>query len=702
MKFGLSSKFKPAGSQPKAIDELTKGIKSGKSDQVLLGVTGSGKTFTIANVIEKIKRPALVIAHNKTLAAQLTQEFREFFPDSAVEYFVSYYDYYQPEAYLPNTDTYIEKEATVNDEIDRLRNAATQAILSREDVIVVASVSCIYGLGSPEFYAANTMSFEKGQEITREDIMRRLISLQYKRSDIELARGTFHPTPKALEIIPADREVIYQVKFEEDSISEIAVLDKTSRSTIENLAPTPENQKFSGSECRHPKDRRSSDGSVNHLDLFPAKHYLVPPEVMGDALKEIEHDLEERLKYFRKSGKVIEAERLSRRTRYDMEMIREVGYCNGIENYSRYFDRRAPGSAPFTLVDYFATAFKNNYLLVIDESHVTVPQIRGMYEGDKSRKDSLIEYGFRLPAARDNRPLKFDEFEKKMPQTIYVSATPADYEKGRSAEAGEGNSGIIEQIVRPTGLVDPETEIRPTENQVENLILEIEKRTAQGERTLVTTLTKKMAEDLTGFLKDRKIQVRYLHSGVETLDRIRTLTDLRKGEFDVLVGVNLLREGLDLPEVSLVAILDADKEGFLRSETSLVQTIGRAARNVNGKVILYADFVTGSMKRALDETSRRRKIQLEYNIKHGITPKTIEKEIKSIVTDEMSLRAKRGNLILDPIEAELSEDDLPTLIKQKEREMKQAAQELRFEEAILIRDQLISLQKAGRFLKKAR
>jgi len=660
--FILKSKFSPAGSQPEAIRQLTDNIKSDTHDQVLLGVTGSGKTFSIANVIAKTQRPTLVIAHNKTLAAQLTQEFRQFFPENAVEYFVSYYDYYQPEAYLPNSDTYIEKEATVNDEIDRLRNAATQAILSRRDVIVVASVSCIYGLGSPEYYKQNVLSLEIGQKISREQIMKSLLSLQYNRTDLELLRGTFRARGGILEIMPADREIIYQVKFDEDKILTILVLDKINRDVQESL-------KF--------------------LEIFPAKHYIIPADIVTDALKEIANDLEERLEQFRKAGKILEAERLSRRTRYDLEMIREVGYCNGIENYSRYFEKRSPGSAPFTLVDYFKSAFGRDFLLVIDESHVTVSQIGAMYEGDKSRKNSLIDFGFRLPSARDNRPLKFMEFEKMMPQTIYTSATPGQYELKKS------RGKIVEQIVRPTGLVDPETVIKPTKNQIDDLIDEIEKRVKAGERTLVTTLTKKMAEDLTEFLQERKISVKYLHSDVETLQRITILKELREGKFDVLVGVNLLREGLDLPEVSLVAILDADKEGFLRSETSLIQTIGRAARNVNGKVILYADLITGSMRRALDETARRRKIQIAYNKKHHITPKTIEKEIKSIVAEIKSVD-------FDAIEEAMSQKDLRALISQKQVEMKQAAEEMRFEEAAIIRDQLISLKKAGKFFRRAR
>jgi len=661
-KFKLKAKFRPSGDQPKAINQLVDGVKSDLKNQVLLGVTGSGKTFTVANVIEKTQKPALVIAHNKTLAAQLTQEFREFFPDAAVEYFVSYYDYYQPEAYLPTTDTYIEKEATINDEIDRLRNSATQAILSRRDVIVVASVSCIYGLGSPEYYGANLFTLDVGQTISRFDILRKLISLRFVREELELKRGSFRLRADNIEIMPSDKEVIYQVKLLDDKVIEINVLHKINRNLIERLS---------------------------HLDIFPVGHYLIPEDIKAQAIKEIKEDLEERLKYFQKAGKILEAERLSRRTNYDLEMIEQVGYCNGIENYSRYFERRAAGSPPYTLLDYFKRSFGQNYLLIIDESHVTIPQIGGMYEGDKSRKDALIEYGFRLPSARDNRPLKFDEFEKRMPQTIFISATPAKYEIQKS------KGRIVEQIVRPTGLVDPEVLVRKTSGQIEDLVSEIRRRVKNKERTLITTLTKKMAEDLTNFLSGQQIKVRYLHSDIETLQRIEILSSLRKGDFDVLVGVNLLREGLDLPEVSLIAILDADKEGFLRSETSLIQTIGRTARNVNGKVILYADSITGSMKRAISETERRRKIQLEYNKKHKISPRTIEKEIKSIT---VGMKVSR----IDPVEQDLSKVNIRSLIKSKEAEMKQAAEDLRFEEAAILRDQIIELKKAAGFFNKVR
>jgi excinuclease ABC subunit B len=661
MDFKIQSKYKPAGDQPKAIESLVSNINSGVKDQVLLGVTGSGKTFTIANLIEKTNKPTLVIAHNKTLAAQLTQEFREFFPENEVEYFVSYYDYYQPEAYLSNTDTYIEKEATVNDEIDRLRNAATQAILTRNDVIVVASVSCIYGLGSPDFYSSITLNLKVGDQTSREELMRKLISLRYAREDIEPKRGTFRARGSLLELIPANKEIIYQIEIS-DKIERIKVIHKINRNELEE---------------------------VDELLIFPFGHYVWPEDLRNKALIQIEQDLESQLKVFRKAGKILEAERLSRRTRYDMEMIKEIGYCNGIENYSRYFDERLPGQPPYTLIDYFEKSYGKDYLMVIDESHVTVPQIGGMYMGDLSRKDSLVDYGFRLPAAKDNRPLKFNEFEAKMPQTIYVSATPSKYELEKSKKT------IVEQIVRPTGLIDPDVEIRKTKGQIDDLLAMIEGRTKAGERTLVTSLTKRMAEDLATYLEERSVKVRYLHSDIDTLERIQILTDLRRGEFDVLIGVNLLREGLDLPEVSLVAILDADKEGFLRSEMSLIQTIGRAARNVNGKVILYADRITGSMKRAIDETTRRRKIQLKYNEENGITPKTIEKEIRSIYENIKTPE-------FDLVEEDLSKVDLKALIKRKETDMKQASAELRFEEAAIIRDQLIELKKAAGFFSKAR
>jgi len=660
--FNLHSKYQPAGSQPQAIDELVNGLSENHKQQVLLGVTGSGKTFSIANVIARLKIPTLVISHNKTLAAQLTQEFRDFFPESAVGYFVSYYDYYQPEAYLPNSDTYIEKEATINEEIDRLRNYATEAILSQEDVIVVSSVSCIYGLGSPEFYQKSKIDVFIGQKKDRLEFMRELVNIQFVRNDAELVKGSFRSRSSALEIVPASEDKIIKIVFSNDEINDIQIVDKLNRSIIE---------------------KRQS------FIIFPAKHYLIPENLMSKALLQIELDLEKRLSEFRAQGKIIEAERLSRKTRYDLEMIRSVGYCNGIENYSRYFYDLPEGNPPFTLIDYFRERWGDDFLVVIDESHVTVPQIGGMYAGDRSRKNNLIDYGFRLPSALDNRPLKFDEFENSIKNVIYVSATPAQYELQKS------NGRVVEQIVRPTGLIDPKVEIRPTQGQVKDLISEAAKTVSAGERILVTTLTKKMAEDLTGYLKEKNIKVKYLHSDIETIERIRLISALRSGEFDVLIGVNLLREGLDMPEVSLVVILDADKEGFLRSETSLVQTIGRAARNVNGRVILYADRETRSMSRALEETKRRREIQLKYNKDHNITPKTIEKKISSIASD-------LDVVALDNVEQELSEKDIRSFISDKEEEMKQAAKELRFEEATIIRDQLSALKKAGKFFKKTR
>ncbi len=660
--FKVVSKYKPSGSQPEAIKQLVDGVKNEKNQQVLLGVTGSGKTFTVANVVEKLQLPTLVIAHNKTLAAQLTQEFREYFPHSAVGYFVSYYDYYQPEAYLPNTDTYIEKEATINEEIERLRNAATEAILNRNDVIIVSSVSCIYGLGSPEYYKNAIREFTVGQKISRMEVMQNLVDLLFSRNDIELAKGTFRSVGMGIEIVPASEQKIIKLNFKDEAIVEIVILDSVNRDVIDRY---------------------------DRIQIFPAKHYLAPENIVKKALSEIERDLEKRLAEFRKEGKILEAERLSRKTRYDLEMIQSVGYCNGIENYSRYFDGRAPNEPPYTLIDYFKMKYGDDFLLVIDESHVTVPQLNGMYAGDKSRKDMLINYGFRLPSARDNRPLKFVEFEKMVKKAIYVSATPAKYE----IEKSKGQ--IVEQVVRPTGLVDPQVEVRKTENQINDLIDEIQKTIASSERVLVTTLTKKMAEDLSNYLKEKDIKVKYLHSGVETIERIRLISALRSGEFDVLVGVNLLREGLDMPEVSLVAVLDADKEGFLRSETSLIQTIGRAARNVNGRVILYADNVTRSMQSAILETNRRRKIQLAYNEAHDITPKTIEKEIKSIASEI-------GEFALDDVEKSLSEKDSKRLIREKEQQMKQAAQELRFEEAAILRDQIASLKKSSRFFSRVR
>ena len=658
MDFKLYSDYKPAGDQPKAIEQLTAGVKAGEKYQTLLGVTGSGKTFTMANVIQNTQKPTLVIAHNKTLAAQLCNEFREFFPDNAVEYFVSYYDYYQPEAYMPRSDTYIEKESQINEEIDRLRHSATQALLSRRDVIIVASVSCIYALGSPDEYKATVMHIEKEGVLNRNEMLRRLTEMQFERTTADITRGHFRARGDIVEVMPMNEEVVYRVVFEEEKVVDLQSLDPVTRKLIDK---------------------------PHRVWIFPAKHYVVSQPRQKDAIREIRRDLEERLALFDKEGKVLEAERLSRRTRFDLEMIENVGYCNGIENYSRHFDGRTPGQPPYTLIDYFP----DDFLAIIDESHVTVSQVGGMYNGDKARKETLIEHGFRLPSAKDNRPLRFEEFEERMKQVVFVSATPGKYEAQKSSK-------VVEQIIRPTGLVDPIVTVRPVTEagafpgQVEDLIGEIEKRVGQKERALVTTLTKKMAEDLTEFLVEKGIKVQYLHSDVQTLDRITILSDLRKGAYDVVVGVNLLREGLDLPEVTLVAILDADKEGFLRSETSIIQTIGRAARNVKGEVIVYADEMTGSLTRALKETERRRKIQLAYNKKHGITPKSIQKQIKDI---RAMLSGEASTAEILKLEMTAEPHEIEHVIKEKEYEMKEAAKKLDFETAAILRDEIALLAK---------
>ncbi len=680
MQFKLASSYKPSGDQPNAIKSLVDGIKQSLSRQTLLGVTGSGKTFTIANVIEQIQKPTLVIAHNKTLAAQLCNEFREFFPKNAVEYFVSYYDYYQPEAYLPHSDTYIEKEAQINEEIDRLRHACTQALLTRRDVIIVASVSAIYGLGSPTEYEKIVLHLRVGDALDRNAVLAQLVEMQFTRTNADLGRGQFRLRGQVLELMPVNEEAIYRLEIGA-TITRIEKIEAVSRRVV----------------------REQED-----VWLFPAKHYVASPEMRERAFSNIQNELEEQLALFEKQGKVLEYERLKRRVKYDLEMIKNIGYCNGIENYSRHFDGRAPGEAAFTLLDYLLYSGKqggdSGFLTVIDESHVTLPQIRAMYNGDQARKNVLVEHGFRLPSARDNRPLKYEEFDVRVPQAIYVSATPSAYEL-------EVSQNVAEQIVRPTGLVDPEVLIRPvTEkpganpSQIDDVIVRIEERIAKGERALVTTLTKKMAEDLTEFLQAKKIKVEYLHSDVHTINRIDIITKLRRGDIDVIVGVNLLREGLDIPEVSLVAILDADKEGFLRSETSLIQTIGRAARNVNGIVVLYADVMTGSIDRALAETSRRRAKQLAYNQEHGITPQTIQKTIRNILeefgisakdTEVPSKGRKRGqgsdNLIttLDTIG---DARPLAVIIKDKEAQMKQAAQDLEFELAAILRDEIRELR----------
>jgi len=658
MEFVLHSEYQPAGDQPKAIGQLITGLKSGDRFQTLLGVTGSGKTFTMANVIQNIQKPTLVIAHNKTLAAQLCNEFREFFPENAVEYFVSYYDYYQPEAYLPRTDTFIEKEAMINQEIDRLRHAATQALLTRKDVIIVASVSCIYGLGSPKEYEKTVLHVHVGKG-ERSDILHRLVDMQFERTNADLTRGHFRARGDVLEIMPMNEEVIYRLRLEDDVVREIVMLDAVTRKVLEH---------------------------VPDMWIFPAKHYVVSSDREKKAVADIRQELADQLAAFDREGKPLESERLSRRTRYDLEMMENIGYCNGIENYSRHFDGRNEGEPPYTLLDYFG----DDFLTMIDESHVTVTQIGGMYAGDRARKDTLVEHGFRLPSARDNRPLKFEEFEKRIGQTVFVSATPGKYEYQHSDH-------VVEQIIRPTGLVDPEIDVRPVtgdgekKGQVEDLIEEIVIREEKGERTLVTTLTKKMAEDLTEFLAERHIKVQYLHSDVETLDRITTLTDFRKGKYDVLVGVNLLREGLDLPEVTLVAILDADKEGFLRSETAIIQTIGRAARNVEGRVILYADEITGSLERAIRETERRRTIQIAHNKEHGITPKTIQKQIKDI--REMFGASEEDIKNVLKIEVTAEPKEIEELIKDKTEEMRVASHHLDFETAAILRDEIVLLKK---------
>ncbi len=676
--FELISKDRPAGDQPQAIRSLVAGLEKGYRYQTLLGVTGSGKTFTVANVIEKWQKPTLVIAHNKTLAAQLCNEFRELFPQNAVHYFVSYYDYYQPEAYMPSSDTYIDKEALINDEIDKLRHAATTALLTRRDVIIVASVSCIYGLGAPEVYERNIFHFKVGDKIDRKNFARKLIELQFVRTNTNLKRGSYRLRGDNWEIMPPDRETIYNFELKNSSTS----LGASGEKVIKKIYEVDPVLGF----------QPGKTPTLPEIYIAPAKHFITPRDERERAVAAIQNELKERLRYFEKDKKFLEAERIERRTKNDIAMMREVGYCHGIENYSRHLSGRAPGDPPDTLLDYFPykNASQPDFLTVIDESHITVPQIQGMYEGDRSRKETLVEYGFRLPSAMDNRPLKFEEFEKRVGQMIFTSATPGQYERGKNNPSA--NSGqVVEQIIRPTGLVDPKITIRPARGQVDDLISRIEGRIAEKERVLVTTLTKKMAEELAAYLEEKKIKVTYLHSDVKTLERISILTNLRKGSsakggIDVLVGVNLLREGLDLPEVSLVAILDADKEGFLRSETSLIQTIGRAARNVRGEVLIYADQITGSIRRAVEETERRRKLQIDYNKKHGIIPKTISKKISSILPDVDKMLA----LEMKPVPK--SEAALKKLIAEKEREMKEAAQKLDFELAAVLRDEIKHLR----------
>lgn len=647
--FKLHSEYKPTGDQPQAIDAICRSIEAGNREQTLMGVTGSGKTFTMANVIARMNRPTLVLAHNKTLAAQLCSEFKEFFPENAVEYFVSYYDYYQPEAYIPTTDTYIEKDSAVNDEIDKLRHSATSALSERRDVIIVSSVSCIYSLGNPIDYRTMVISLRPGMEKSRDDLLKKLVELQYERNDVNFTRNKFRVRGDVVEIYPTNSdESIVRVEFFGDEIDRITEINAVS------------------GEIR---------GTLKHVAIYPASHYIVPKDKMEIAIAEIERELEERIKYFNDKGKLLEAERIEQRTRYDIEMLREIGFCTGIENYSRVLSGRKPGSKPFTLLDYFP----DDFLLFVDESHVMLPQVRGMFAGDRARKESLIEYGFRLPSALDNRPLNFDEFYEHINQAVFVSATPGDFEKEHSAK-------IVEQVIRPTGLLDPLITVKPTDGQMDDLISEINKRTAKKQRVLVTTLTKKMAEDLTEYFTTMGIKVRYMHHDIDTVERMEIIRDLRLGEFDVLVGINLLREGLDIPEVSLVAILDADKEGFLRSDRSLIQTIGRAARNAEGEVIMYADEVTRSMEKAIYETERRRAIQQKYNEEHGIIPKTIIKKVSDII--EISTHSDDGK----KSKKKLTKAEREKLIEQLTKEMKAAAKLLEFEHAALLRDKIKKLR----------
>jgi excinuclease ABC subunit B len=651
--FKVVSDFRPTGDQPQAIDKLVEGLRRGYRYQTLLGVTGSGKTFTMANVIERVQRPTLVIAHNKTLAAQLATEFREFFPHNAVEYFVSYYDYYQPEAYVPETDTYIEKDADINEEIDKLRHAATRALLTRRDVVIVASVSCIYGLGSPEEYHSFVAFVRVGERRSRERLVRQLVDMQYERNDLDLSRGRFRIRGDTLEILPAYEEVAVRIQFWGDEVERIVEVDPL---TGELLAERQE------------------------IEIYPAKHFVTSREKLLLAIQDIEAELEERLRELRAQGKLLEAQRLEARTKYDLEMLRETGYCAGVENYSRHLSRRPPGSPPWTLLDYFP----DDFLLFIDESHMTIPQLHGMYHGDISRKKTLVEYGFRLPSALDNRPLSFEEFEQRIGQVIFVSATPGPYEM-------EVSQQVVEQIIRPTGLLDPTIEVKPTQGQIDDLLYQIRKRVERGERCLVTTLTKRMAEELADYLLEMGIKTHYLHSDIETLERSEILRDLRLGVYDVVVGINLLREGLDLPEVSLVAILDADKEGYLRSESALIQTMGRAARHIDGHVIMYADTVTESMRRAIGETYRRRQIQEAFNREHGITPQGIRKAVKDITERVKAFAEARAPYIT--LSREAPKDDLLRLIKDLEHDMKMAAKNLEFEKAALLRDEIIELRR---------
>lgn len=666
-KFELVSNYEPSGDQPKAIKELVEGLIRGQKHQVLLGVTGSGKTFTMSNIIKEINKPTLVISHNKTLAAQLYSEFKNFFPNNAVEFFISYYDYYQPEAYVVKRDLYIEKDFSINEEIDRLRLKATTSLIEgRNDVIIVASVSCIYGIGAPDEYARQIMFLRKGQNIERKKLLRNLIDIYYTRNDAEFTRGTFRARGDVIEIIPAYQyDEAVRIEFWGEEIERLSIIDSITGDVIKEVESVP---------------------------IYPAKYFVTSKDRINKAIRTIEEELKERLQYFWKEEKYVEAQRLEQRTKFDIEMIKEIGYCAGIENYSRHMDGRPPGSRPYCLFDYFP----KDYLLIIDESHVTIPQLRGMYNGDRSRKETLVEYGFRLPSALDNRPLKFEEFEQMVNQVIYVSATPADYELSKSGGT------FVEQIIRPTGLLDPEIEVRPVKGQIDDLIGEIKKRASSKERVLVTTLTKKMAEDLTDYLDKLKIKVRYIHSEVDALERVEIIRDLRIGDFDVLVGVNLLREGLDLPEVSLVAILDADKEGFLRSERSLMQTAGRTARNVNGKVIMYADIITDSMQKTIAETERRRKLQMEYNKEHRITPKTIYKSVEEILSSTSIADVRKKDYereeetflkVAEPVIKYMTNDQRKDLLEQMTEEMLAAAKDLEFERAAALRDEIEKLKK---------
>ena len=648
--FKVHADFEPMGDQPKAIETLAQGVQAGKKFQTLVGVTGSGKTFTMAKLIEKVQKPTLVISHNKTLAAQLHGEFKEFFPENAVEYFVSYYDYYQPEAYVPSTDTYIEKDSDINDEIEKLRHSATAALAERRDVIIVASVSCIYGLGSPFDYVNQMLSLRPGMEKSRRDILRKLVDLQYVRNDMAFERGTFRVRGDTIDIYPAGNDSAVRVELFGDEIDTIKEMNPVTGEIM---------------------------GIRNHISIYPASHYVTSPENMERAIRTISEELEERVQWFKDRGKLLEAQRIEQRTRYDLEMLREIGTCKGIENYTRHLAGARPGEKPYTLIDYFP----DDFLMIVDESHAMLPQLHGMYAGNLSRKTSLVDYGFRLPSALDNRPLKFEEWEKMINQVVFFSATPAEYEKRVSG-------GInAEQLIRPTGLLDPPIDVQPTKEQIDHLIGEIKATTAKGEKVLVTTLTKKMAESLTDYLKGVNIRVRYLHSDVDTLERMEIIRDLRMGVFDVLVGINLLREGLDIPEVALVAILDADKEGFLRTETSLIQTIGRAARNVDGRVIMYADHISGAMKAAIDETERRRKVQNDYNVAHGITPESVKKSVRSVI-EATKVAEKEMEFYKGKSPMELTRKELADYIKKLEKEMKQAAKDLQFERAAQLRDQI--------------